>query len=598
VNASQHNLLPSLIALTPKQEAEACARMSEFFSRIQPGALDLFENLKRWLPTINHYQALPLKEYQSKNIQRKMDELLCHLRDDYDFHAVELDMVRIVAQWGLPFLKKQGFHDAIDHSIKVAMSSISLCRHLNFPRSIYSVSVLVSLLHDPKINVEPEKQMAMLVTHPSLASALLTVFLHPGISNDLGASHILKHLHYLGELYSEPPEDLGVSAVSALMENLDSGYVVEGGFVRHLTQLHIEKNTDKNKLITHASEEAIQSSLELAEYIRMQYLAQLFSTYDSASNEYLSPVDGVHLESPLLQELSPHIHIRSGFPFLDSLPLSDVFASHTQLSAEYHHSQLLGSVLGAADNGQLNGYKVLHQSVRDYIYILKEQLQQSDQPFLQNWQDVHNRHKLDLPMTIAIESIHEAYTPQLVINGFVEFTWRSVAENYLYLKGNVSNLVALHYVVREGIGFLATMQRYAEQTGYGNITLESRFGDFYCADAWQDCLEEIAYDEEFLFLLYREIDHWLEFQLVRWPEGLSLDLISFIDTYKEETERIETVLPLIPGVAIKRGEDDHRRVMPIAPKHLASHRLDTTLEHRVINAEHRQADANRARFMF
>ena len=302
---------------------------------------------------------------------------------------------------------------------------------------------------------------------------------------------------------------------------------------------------NKNYLISRASEAAIENALELAEYIRMQYLAQLFSTYDSENNVYASPVDGVTLENAQLDKLTPEIHIRSGFPHVHTLRLSDVFTSHVQ-NTRVNDSKLLGAMLGAADNGQLNGYKVLIQSVEDYCQALRMELAHPNDDASAHWLAVNNRHKLSLPLGANVESIQVKDYPQLLINGFVECSWRSIVENYLYLKGNAGNLISLHYVVREGVGFLATLQRYSELQEFGNLCIESRFGDFITASAWAECLEEIACDEEFLFLLYKEIDNWFSFNQIRWPQELSLDLQLFAKLHKLETEQIESVLPLTP----------------------------------------------------
>jgi hypothetical protein len=73
-----------------------------------------------------------------------------------------------------------------------------------------------------------------------------------------------------------------------------------------------------------------------------------------------------------------------------------------------------------------------------------------------------------------------------------------------------------------------------------------------------ECLEEIAYDEEFLFLLYREMDHWFEERMIRWPERLAFNKAKFIELYKQETVYIEVVLPLIPRTSQKTTEqEDH-----------------------------------------
>jgi hypothetical protein len=525
---------------------EAQRKVTVQFANMQPVALDIYQNLERWMPAIKHYLAYPLSDMQESQIAHKTRSLLEYLKQECEFTMVECAMVETVATWALPFLEKQGFQDALDHSIKVCNSSIALCHYMEIPRHLHAFSVLVSLLHDPKINVEPADQMAMLVSHPSLASALMTIFLHPETATKLGTQHIFSHLYSLGEYYGKDPVTMGVSAVCALMENLDSGYVVEVGFVRHLTQLHLQRNTDHNNLIARASDVAIENALELAEYIRMQYLAQLFSTYDATRNEYASPVEGLDLDNEQLDKLTPEIHIRSGFPFVHSLRLSDVFTSHVQ-NARVNDSKLLGAMLGAADNGQLNGYKVLLQSVEDYCNALKLELSRKVDNITAHWIDVNNRHKLELPLCLKVEALQVKDYPQILINGFVECSWRSIVENYLYLKGNAGNLISLHYVVREGVGFLSTLQRYGELQEFGHLCIESRFGDFACADAWQECLEEIACDEEFLFLLYKEIDNWLSFHQIRWPSGMALDLKLFAKLHKKETELIESCIPLTPS---------------------------------------------------
>jgi hypothetical protein len=538
--------LPQVHPLSMNETHSLVERFSDFFKSLQPIALDLYANLDRWMPCIQHYHVIQLPSRIEEHIEQKIAYLMATLQKDFAFNPIELNMVRAVASWGLPFLKKQGFHDAIDHSIKVALSSISLCRYLEVPRPLHVMSILVSLLHDPKINVDSKDQMAMLVSHPSLASALLTIFMSPRHSEILGASCILPDLKSLSDYYKVPPEQLGVSGISALMENLDSGYVVEWGFVRSLTQLHLEKSAEENPIISEASPHAIQNALELAEYIRMQYLTQLFCTYDSKQSVYISPIQGVILDNPTLTETTKQIYIRSGFPHMPSLPLSDVFTSHMQIKESEQNGQLLGAILGASDNGQLNGYKVLCQSVTDHLKHLRKELISPSDNALLHWKTVLNHYKVSLPCVIEPQQISVAFCPQLMIDAFSERVWRSVVENYLYLKGNVSNLVALHYIVREGVAFLATIQRYGEQKRFGYLSLESRFGDFITADTWTECLEEITYDEEFLFLLYRELDHWFESKLIRWPDGLELNLVDFIELYKHETEFVEIVLPLIP----------------------------------------------------
>ncbi len=533
--------------LSPKTMSRLVDEAKLFFRRLQPVALDLYDNLERWLPCIEAYHALELSEAHQHTIRLKINYLLKVLEQDYTFNDIELQAVDAVASWGLPFLEKQGFHDALDHSIKVALSSISLCRYLEVPRPLHAMSVLVSLLHDPKINVDLKDQMAMLVSHPSLASALLTIFLSPKHSECLGATCILPHLEALSSYYKVPVVELGISAVSALMENLDSGYVVENGFVRNLTQLHMENSIENNTLICQASPESMEHALELAEYIRMQYLTQLFSTFDAQESVYISPIHGMILDNPILNSITQQIYIKSGFDDIAPLPLSDVFTSHMQMKNMDRNAQMLGAILGASDNGQLNGYKVLSQSIDDYIASLRRQLKTPSASVLQQWHHVSNAHKLRLPFTLNTLALSATDYPQLMMNAFAERVWRSIVENYLYLKGNVSNLVALHYVIREGVAFLATIQRYSEQLGFGNLCLESRFGDFLTADAWTECLEEIAYDEEFLFLLYREMDHWFEGRMIQWPEDLALNKAQFIELYKQETVFIEVVLPLIPN---------------------------------------------------
>jgi hypothetical protein len=544
------------------------ARVNEakqFFKTLQPVALDLYDNLERWLPCIETYHALELSAEHLHTIQSKINDLTQVLKHDYAFNAIELQVVEAVASWGLPFLEKQGFHDALDHSIKVALSSIALCRYLEVPRFLQAMSVLVSLLHDPKINVKLEDQMAMLVSHPSLASALLTIFLSPEHCVRLGATCILPHLEALSVHYKVPPVELGVSAVSALMENLDSGYVVENGFVRHLTQLHLERGVEKNSLICQATPESMEHALELAEYIRMQYLTQLFSTFNTYDSTCISPIEGIILDASILQNVTKQTYIRSGFEHIAPLPLSDVFTSHMHMKNRHRNCEILGAILGASDNGQLNGYKVLSQSMDDYISTLRRQLNTPASSVLQQWHHVLNEHKLKLPFAVSVEHLCAKGSPQLMINAFGERVWRSIVENYLYLKGNISNLVALHYVVREGVAFLASIQRYSEQVGFGHLCLESRFGDFVTADSWTECLEEIAYDEEFLFLLYREMDHWFEGRMIQWPEELPLNKAHFIEIYKKETVFIEVVLPLIPN--------SRRLGMAEGTEHKSSHQL-------------------------
>lgn len=535
----------------PSLSSEAMNQLVEeakvFFRTLEPVASDLYDNLERWLPCIEAYHVQELSQAHHQTIRLKINYLLNVLEQDYAFNPIELNAVDAVASWGLPFLEKQGFHDALDHSIKVALSSISLCRYLEVPRPLHAMSVLVSLLHDPKINVDLKDQMAMLVSHPSLASALLTIFLSPQYSERLGATCILPHLKALSSHYKVPVVELGVSAVSALMENLDSGYVVENGFVRNLTQLHMERSVETNALICQATPESMEQALELAEYIRMQYLTQLFSTFDAHDSAYISPIQGMMLDNPILNSVTQQIFIKSGFEQIGALPLSDVFTSHMQMKNMDRNGQILGAILGASDNGQLNGYKVLSQSIDDYIASLRRQLKTPSASVTQQWHQVLNTHKLRLPFTLNTLALSATDYPQLMINAFIERVWRSIVENYLYLKGNVSNLVALHYVVREGVSFLATIQRYAEHVGFGNLCLESRFGDFVTADTWTECLEEIAYDEEFLFLLYREMDHWFEGRMIQWPEDLALSKAQFIEIYKQETVFIEVVLPLIPN---------------------------------------------------
>ena len=549
-----------------------------FFKTLQPVALDLYDNLERWLPSIQMYHARELSEEHHQTIRLKIDDLLNVLEQDYAFNPIEVKVVNSVATWALPFLEKQGFHDALDHSIKVALSSISLCRYLEVPRPLHAMSVLVSLLHDPKINVDVKDQMAMLVTHPSLASALLTIFLSPTHSRLLGATCILPHLEALSVHYKVPTVELGVSAVSALMENLDSGYVVECGFVRHLTQLHVERNVQKNSLIYHATEEAMEHALELAEYIRMQYLTQLFSTFDAHDRAYVSPIQGMMLDNPILNSITQQIYIKSGFEHIKPLPLSDVFTSHMQMSNTDRNGQILGAILGASDNGQLNGYKVVSQSMDDYITSLVRELKTPHTSVTQQWHQVLNTHKLNLPFTLNTATLAAKDYPQLMINAFVERVWRSIVENYLYLKGNVSTLVALHYVVREGVSFLATIQRYSERVGFGHLSIESRFGDFETANTWTECLEEIAYDEEFLFLLYRELNQWFESRLIQWPEGLTLNMAHFIEVYKQETVFVEVVLPLIPNsrlLAMSSPQDEGKllhQVLGVRPSTLESKR--------------------------
>ncbi len=549
----------------PTLSAEAMYQLVEeakhFFKSLQPVATDLYDNLERWLSCIETYNDLTLSEAHLHTIRLKINYLLSVLEQDYEFNTIELEIVDAVASWGLPFLEKQGFHDALDHSIKVALSSISLCHYLEVPRPIHTMSVLVSLLHDPKINVDLKDQMAMLVSHPSLASALLTVFISPKHSEHLGATCILPHLKALSSYYNVPAVELGVSAVSALMENLDSGYVVENGFVRHLTQLHMERSVENNTLISQATPESMEHALELAEYIRMQYLTQLFSTFDAKSTAYTSPIQDMMLDNPILNSITHQIFIQSGYEKTEPLPLSDVFTSHMQMKKMDRNAQVLGAILGASDNGQLNGYKIISQSIDNYVASLRKQLKAPTPSILNQWHHVLNTHKLRLPFTLNTLALSATAYPQLMINAFIERVWRSIVENYLYLKGNVSNLVALHYVVREGVAFLATIQRYAEQVGFGNLCLESRFGDFVTADTWTECLEEIAFDEEFLFLLYREIDHWFEGRMIQWPEDLPLNKAQFIEIYKQETVFIEVVLPLVPSSRLlTMPEEENARV--------------------------------------
>jgi hypothetical protein len=550
----------------PTLSAEAMYQLVEeaklFFKSLQPVATDLYDNLERWLPCIETYNDLTLSEAHFHSIRLKINYLLSVLEQDYEFNTIELEIVDAVATWGLPFLEKQGFHDALDHSIKVALSSISLCRYLEVPRSIHTMSILVSLLHDPKINVDLKDQMAMLVSHPSLASALLTVFLSPKHSEALGGTCILPHLNALSSYYNVPAVELGVSAVSALMENLDSGYVVENGFVRHLTQLHIERSVENNTLICQATLESMEHALELAEYIRMQYLTQLFSTFDANGTAYTSPIQDMMLDNPILNSVKHKIFIQSGYEKTEPLPLSDVFTSHMQMKNMDRNAQILGAILGASDNGQLNGYKIISQSIDDYVASLRNQLKAPRTSILNKWHHVLNTHKLRLPFTLNTLALSATAYPQLMINAFIERVWRSIVENYLYLKGNVSNLVALHYVVREGVAFLATIQRYAEEVGFGNLCLESRFGDFVTADTWTECLEEIAYDEEFLFLLYREMDHWFEGRMIQWPEDMPLNKAQFIELYKQETVFIEVVLPLIPNSRLLPMPDEGEGKLP------------------------------------
>ncbi|XVJ51595.1 MAG: hypothetical protein HEQ32_05755 [Vampirovibrio sp.] len=533
-------------SFSPLLSNEAVAKRLEehqdYFKVIQPYSLDLYENLGRWLPCIQHYDAFTLKPTQQQDIDDKLKHLIRMLQDHYAFTPVELSMVETVGTWGLSFLEKQGFADAVDHSLKVAFTAVALCRYLELPREIYSMAVLVSLLHDPKDQVDEDTQIAVLVSHPSLASALLTLFLSPEASQTIGVPCLLEHLEAIAQYYDVSSVDLAVSAVSALMENIDSGFVVEGGFVKYLNQVHHEKSCQKNSLIVEATPFAMEGALELAESIRMQYLSQLFCV---EGDESASPDSGF-LENTDLEKVAKEIHIRSGYPHVPPLPISDVLISHTHLQKEHQTCQQLGAILGAADNGQLNGYKIIEHSTADYITRIQEAFDAPSSSYLNQWISVCHRYHLTLPACLDAHQFSMHSHPSLMVNAFGESLWRSVIENYLYLKNNVSHIIALHYVVREGIAFIAGLQRYSESIGFGSLCLSSRFGDFLTADSWLDALEEIAYDEEFLCLLYHEINEWCEESLLQWPDELPLDLSAFLRIYKQETERIEVVLPLIP----------------------------------------------------
>ncbi len=514
----------------------------DYFKVIQPYSLDLYENLARWLPCIQHYDAFTLEPTQQQDIDDKLKHLIRMLQDHYAFTSVELSMVETVGAWGLSFLEKQGFPDAVDHSLKVAFTAVALCRYLELPREIYSMAVLISLLHDPKGKVDEDTQIAVLVSHPSLASALLTLFLSPEASQSIGVPCLLKNLEAIAQDYNVSSVDLAVSAVSALMENIDSGFVVEGGFVKYLNQVHHEKSCQQNPLIVEATPFAIEGALELAESIRMQYLSQLFYMEEGE----VIPPDFNFLRNTALVKVAKEIHIRSGYPHVPPLPISNVLISHTHLQKEHQTCQQLGAILGAADNGQLNGYKIIEHSTADYITRIQEAFDAPSSSYLNQWISVCHRYHLTLPACLDAHQFSIHSYPILMVNAFGESLWRSVIENYLYLKNNVSHIIALHYVVREGIAFIAGLQRYSESIGFGSLCLSSRFGDFLTADSWLDALEEIAYDEEFLCLLYHEINEWCEESLLQWPDELPLDLSAFLRIYKQETERIEVVLPLIP----------------------------------------------------